>query len=212
MTKCYFDPCNNNSYAKGVCSGHYSQIRRGNELKKIIIKSNSSVLPCSFLGCVNTQQSKGLCGAHWRQQHIGKPLAKLKNQESILERIMPQVDKTDYCWNWTGREAGKNHKYGQISLGGKQTMVHRIVFEELVRLLEPGETLDHICRNKLCCNPNHLDAVPLRENVKRMHAYRSLQREIDRLVDFIESLGYDKYTLTRKEAPVDRSLLINLDW
>lgn len=198
MTKCSFNSCENNSYAKGLCSGHYSQMRRGGELKPIVIRSNSSSLPCSFNGCVNSQQAKGLCGAHWRQQNLGKPLAKLKNQESILERIMSQVEKTDYCWNWTGRTSGKNHRYGQISLGGRQTMVHRIVFEELVRPLEAGETLDHTCRNKLCCNPTHLEAIPLRENVKRMHAYRSLQREIDRLVDFVESLGYDSRTLTKK--------------
>lgn len=199
MTKCSYDECNNNSYAKGLCSAHYSQMRRGNKLRPIVIRSNSSSIPCSFNGCVNTQQAKGLCGAHWRQQHLGKELSKLKNQESIIERIMPKIEKTDYCWNWTGRKAGKSQVYGQISLGGRQTMVHRIVFEELVRPLKAGETIDHTCRNKLCCNPEHLEAIPLRENVKRMHAYRSLQREIDRLIDFIESLGYDSKTLLKKE-------------
>lgn len=198
MTKCVFDTCINNVYAKGMCSAHYSQMRRGKDLKPIKIKYNHSSLPCSFNGCVNKQQAKGLCGAHWRQQHLGKTLSKLKNQEHILERIMKQVEKTDSCWNWQGRKSGKQNEYGQISLSGKQTMVHRIVFEELVRQLKPGETIDHICRNKLCCNPEHLEAVSLKDNVKRMHAYRSLQKEIDRLVDFVEKLGYDSKTLTKK--------------
>lgn len=197
MTKCYFNPCENNSYAKGLCSAHYSQQRRGNELKVIIIKSNSSILPCSFDGCVNTQQARGLCGAHWRQQNVGRSLTKLRNQESILERIMPQIEKTSYCWIWQGRVGGTG-KYPQISLGGRQTMVHRIIFEELIRPLIAGETIDHLCRNRLCVNPKHLEAIPLRDNVKRMHAYRSLQKEIDRLVDFIESFGYDSHTLQKK--------------
>lgn len=198
MTKCLFESCENNLYAKGLCSGHYSQQRRGKELHPIIIKSNSSILPCSFEGCVNKQQAKGLCGAHWRQQHLGKTLSKLRNQESIIERINPQFEVIDGCWVWQGRVGGKQG-YPQISLGGRQTMVHRIVFEELVRPLLAGETIDHLCRNRKCINPNHLEAIPLRDNVKRMHAYRSLQREVDRLVDFIESLGYDSRTLTRKE-------------
>lgn len=78
-------------------------------------------------------------------------------------------------------------------------MVHRIVFEELVRSLIAGETLDHLCRNRICINPDHLEAVSLRENVKRMHAYRSLEKEIARLVDFVESLGYNSKTLLPKE-------------
>jgi hypothetical protein len=198
MTKCFFEPCNNSVYCKNLCSAHYTQNRRGGPLKPIVVKSNSSLLPCSFEGCVNNQQAKGLCGAHWRQQHLGKSLSKLRNQESILERIMPQVEKTEYCWIWRGRVSGKN-KYPQISLGGTQTMVHRIVFEELSRQLDPGETLDHLCRNRICINPNHLEAVPLRENVKRMHAWRSLERENKRLVDFVELLGYDSRTLQLKE-------------
>jgi hypothetical protein len=198
MTKCSFGPCKNSVYCKNLCSAHYTQNRRGGPLKPIIIKSNSSLLPCSFKDCVNNQQAKGLCGAHWRQQHLGKPLSKLRNQESIMERIMPQVEKTKYCWIWRGRVSGKN-KYPQISLGGIQTMVHRIVFEELSRQLEPGETLDHLCRNRICINPNHLEAVPLRENVKRMHAWKSLEKENKRLVDFVEFLGYDSRTLQLKE-------------
>ena len=79
-------------------------------------------------------------------------------------------------------------------------MVHRIIFEELIRPLIAGETIDHLCRNRLCVNPKHLEAIPLRDNVKRMHAYRSLQKEIDRLVDFIESFGYDSRTLQPKEV------------
>lgn len=198
MTKCSFDSCKNAVYCKNLCSGHYTQKRRGGPLKPIVIRSNSSLLPCSFDGCVNNQQAKGLCGAHWRQQNLGKPLSKLRNQESIMERIMPQVEKTEYCWFWQGRVSGTS-KYPQISLGGRQTMVHRIVFEELSRQLEPGETLDHLCRNKVCVNPNHLEPVSLRENVKRMHAWKSLEKENKRLVDFIELLGYDSRTLQLKE-------------
>lgn len=201
--KCILEYCNNSNYVKGLCSAHYTQKRRGQEFKPIIIKSNSSILPCSFSDCVNTQQAKGLCGAHWRQQHLGKPLQKLQNQVSAMERINKniKIDKKTECWVWTGRKSGrKNKPYPQISIGGRQTMVHRITYEELVRPLEPGETIDHLCVNPLCVNPEHLEPVTLRENVKRMHAYKSLQKEIDRLQKFVYSLGYDPKTLLKKEG------------
>lgn len=200
MTKCLFDPCGNAVYCKGLCSGHYTQKRRGGELKPIVIKTDSTKLPCSFDGCTNKQRAKGLCSAHWyQQQYMGK-LTVTRNQIEIIDRIMNQVNKTNYCWEWTGRKAGKKqNSYGQIYYNGRQQMVHRIVYEELVRPLEISDTVDHLCRNKFCVNPDHLEAVPLRENVKRMHAYRSLEREISRLIDFIEAMGYDSKTLLPKE-------------
>lgn len=199
--KCMLEYCENGAYVKGLCSAHYTQKRRGKEFKPIVIRSNSSVLPCTFEGCVNTQQAKGLCGAHWRQQRWGYPLRKLRNQESIMERIMWEVSKDSQsgCWDWQGRVSGKR-SYPQISVGGVQTMVHRITYEELVRPLEPGETIDHLCRNRMCVNPEHLEAVSLRDNVKRMHAYRSLQKEIDRLHKFIYSIGYNPKTLLKIEG------------
>lgn len=200
MTKtCSFDKCINKVYAKKLCTGHYSQHKRGKVLKPLVVKGNSiTKLPCSFPSCVNNQLAKGLCGAHWRQQRMGKELTVLNNQVSIMDRILSSTVKTNYCWNWEGRVSGKRG-YPQISLSGKQVMVHRVVFEELVRELEPGETIDHLCRNRMCINPEHLEPMPLRDNVKRMHAYRSLLAENKRLVDFIESLGYDKNTLRKKE-------------
>lgn len=200
--KCMLEYCKNSLYVKGLCSAHYSQKRRGKDFKPIIIRSNSSILPCSFNGCVNTQQAKGLCGAHWRQQNKGQPLKKLINQESIIERILRQTNKFEDngCWVWTGRVSGRKNGYPQISVGGKQTMVHRIVFEELIRLLKPGETIDHLCRNSHCINPDHLEAISLRDNVKRMHAYRSLQKEIEKLQKFIYSIGYNPITLLKIEG------------
>jgi len=196
---CSFNKCVNKKYARDVCSGHYSQLKRNQPLRPLTIKGNSvTSIPCSFPSCVNNQISKGLCGAHWRQQRLGKELTTLSNQVSILDRINKNIEKTEYCWSWNGRVSGKKG-YPQISLSGKQVMVHRIIFEELVRVLEPGETIDHLCRNRLCVNPEHLEAIPLRDNVKRMHAYRSLLSENKRLVDFIESLGYDKNTLKKRE-------------
>lgn len=200
MTKCSFSPCENALYCKGLCSAHYSQQRRGGPLKPIVIKSDSTKLPCTINNCKNNQKAIGLCGAHWWQQKNKGEFTVPRNQILIIDRIMNQVEKTDYCWNWTGRKAGKKkNSYGQIYYNGRQQMVHRIVYEKLINTLQITDTVDHLCRNKFCVNPDHLESVPLRENVKRMHAYRSLEKEISRLVDFVESLGYDSQTLLPKE-------------
>jgi hypothetical protein len=195
---CSFDSCVNKNYARNLCSGHYSQWKRSIPLKPIKIKYNQSNDPCSFSGCVNKIQAKQLCGAHWRQQRLGRELKPLTNQVSVLDRMLPQVDKTDDCWIWRGRVSGKRG-YPQVSLSGNQRMVHRIMYEELVRPLDTTETLDHLCRNRTCVNPEHLEPVPLRENVQRMHVYKALIDENKKLLDFIDQLGYDIKTLKPKE-------------
>lgn len=200
MIKCSFESCENIVYCKGLCSAHYTQNRRGGPLKPIVIRSDSTKLPCTVNNCKNNQKAKGLCSAHWYQNHYIGKLSTPRNQVKIMDRIMDQVEKTDYCWNWTGRKAGKKeNSYGQIYYNGRQQMVHRIVYEEIFGTLNAEDTVDHLCRNKFCINPDHLESVPLRENVKRMWAYRSIINENRRLIDFIDSLGYDIKTLQPKE-------------
>lgn len=72
------------------------------------------------------------------------------------------------CWVWRGStdRAG----YGEIGLGGDKggtRKVHRVAWEELVGPIPPGFTIDHLCRNTACVNPEHLEPVPLAVNVKR---------------------------------------------
>lgn len=60
------------------------------------------------------------------------------------------------------------HKgYGITKIGGKTTRIHRAVYEHFVGRIPPGLTLDHLCRNRACCNPAHLEPVSVGENVLR---------------------------------------------
>jgi hypothetical protein len=46
-------------------------------------------------------------------------------------------------------------------------LVHRDVYEQLVGPIPEGLVLDHLCRNRSCCNPAHLEPVTTAENVRR---------------------------------------------
>lgn len=69
------------------------------------------------------------------------------------------------CWEWTGfiRPDG----YGTVSLGGKGQRAHRAVFELLRGSIPDGLVIDHLCRNRSCVNPWHLEPVPIAENTRR---------------------------------------------
>lgn len=66
------------------------------------------------------------------------------------------------CWLWT---AGTVRGYGFF----QKNYAHRISYEISKGKIPDGLTLDHLCRNKLCVNPDHLEPVTASENVKRYH-------------------------------------------
>ncbi len=68
------------------------------------------------------------------------------------------------CWLWAGAASGN---YAQFSIKGVQAVVHRVVYTWLVGRIATGMTLDHLCGNKMCVNPIHLEEVSMRENLRR---------------------------------------------
>lgn len=69
------------------------------------------------------------------------------------------------CWEWTG--ATQRSGYGTFARGFKYTIVHRIAYILLVGEIPKGLVIDHLCGNRKCCNPEHLEAVTTQENNKR---------------------------------------------
>lgn len=81
------------------------------------------------------------------------------------DRFWPKVEKTDGCWNWTAScQAGG---YGKFLYDGRVQPAHRAAYLMLVGPIPPGYQIDHLCRNRKCVNPAHLEAVTQRENWRR---------------------------------------------
>lgn len=88
-----------------------------------------------------------------------------KSSQSVNERFFAKVIKTDYCWNWNGCKTYRG--YGLFYDGTKHGLVHRFSYRQFVGGIPEGLTIDHLCRNKLCVNPAHLEAVSLKVNILR---------------------------------------------
>jgi hypothetical protein len=84
-----------------------------------------------------------------------------ERQESIEARII----KGDGCWTWSG-----THTYNGYAFASHtrfEQRVHRAMYEWHVGPIPEGFVVDHLCRNRGCVRPAHLEAVTVSENARR---------------------------------------------
>jgi hypothetical protein len=118
---------------------------------------------CSVDGCEKQVSARGWCKMHWRRwRKHGDPM---RGHPTVADRFWSKVDKTETCWLWTASIDGDG--YGWFRLYGRLERSHRIAYELLIGPIPDGLQLDHLCRNRGCVNPDHLEPVPLIENVMR---------------------------------------------
>jgi hypothetical protein len=70
------------------------------------------------------------------------------------------------CFIWRPGPGGSS-RYGRFSLSSRYVLAHRYAYEQQHGTISPGQEIDHLCRNPLCVNPMHLEAVWPTVNRKR---------------------------------------------
>ena len=180
---CLVSDCARETISGPYCNSHYLRFRRyGDPLGGGPFRERRGRIPCSIDGCPRIQVARGWCQLHWmRWQSTGDPVGlKVKRCNGTPEeRFWQKVDKNAEnttrpelgpCWNWT---AGRAKAYGIFQPErGKPITAHKWLWENIHGRVPNGLELDHLCRNKSCVNPSHLEPVTHVENVLRGWAAR----------------------------------------
>lgn len=84
----------------------------------------------------------------------------------MLDRLRRHVSiDANGCWNWTGTKSPKGYALTQVD--GVSKRAHRVIYELTNGPVPTGLQLDHLCRNRGCVNPDHLEPVTGKVNVLR---------------------------------------------
>lgn len=144
----------------------YSQVRADG-----VLRQAAHVVYESYVGpLVKGQQVRHTCGvrACVNPDHLA-----LAEPSSPVDRTLANMDVTD-AGCWVPRRAPTQTGYVMVWDHGRFRLTHRVMYESMVGPIPDGLTLDHLCRNRACCNPDHLEPTTMRENTLRGDAVSAI--------------------------------------
>lgn len=159
---CTHPGCDKKLYCKGMCRSHHSRSARAARLADT--RRTCATPDCTAPGTAG----RGWCEKHYRRyQRHGDPLATSRVVGDDLARFWGYVDLdgANGCWNWTG--ATSKDGYGIMVVAQVTNYMPRYSWELHRGPITDDMEPDHLCRNRACVNPDHLEPVTHRVNVLR---------------------------------------------
>lgn len=132
---------------------------------------------CQVETCLRPVLARNYCSLHYQRWHKrGNTDVFIREKKTAQEQISDHISLAENgCWLWEGalNPSGYGAVNGQPVNGKINTQAHRHSYEVFVGTIPEGMELDHLCKNRRCVNPDHLEPVTHLINVRRGDACRA---------------------------------------
>jgi hypothetical protein len=90
-------------------------------------------------------------------------------EQTPEQRFWPKVRRgaKHECWEWLATRIPDGYGYFRVGSPSRSVLAHRFAYESLVGSIDDGLVIDHLCRNRGCVNPAHMEVVTSAENTRR---------------------------------------------
>lgn len=122
---------------------------------------------CSIGECHKPRLARGWCDKHYqRWKKYGDAEHKVAHRSSgtAEERLREGTEFSMYCWHW--KRTKNDQGYGLIQIRYRAIRAHRLAYELAKGPIPQGLVIDHMCHNRGCVNPLHLQAVTQKQNTE----------------------------------------------
>lgn len=135
----------------------------------ISMQDQPTGIPYGYCHCGCGQKTKVSRETDRRNGYIkDQPRRYLRGHQGAAQPVSVEpylIDAATGCWLW--QRTVDHRGYGRIKVQGRTAYAHRIYYARLVGPIPEGLELDHLCRNRACVNPAHMEPVTGAVNVRR---------------------------------------------
>lgn len=129
----------------------------------------------------------------------------------IIKPLINIPESLGECWDWQGK-VNKATGYGHKQLGGKTLLAHRWVYSIFVGHIPQEMVIDHLCGNRVCVNPKHLDVVSQQTNCRRGEGAKLTVTQAKEIKQKLQSIKWGQRGKLAEEYGVSPGLISDIKY